>query len=381
MKKIILVICLVASISGFAKKRDTATLLTDKSIENVNFEDIARDIQVFSVKSPEPMKGIEMFYGMGDFIFGVSEDHRTVYWIKGDKVVAKLDKYGRGHGEYLYVESIAYAPEDSILFVLTSDSRLMRYQGLNCTYIGETQEFPSMTPFIAVDGRTLLANSSILGDDNNHQGLCLIDAETGKMTKEIFQMDNAQNLFFSEVLYRSGDSVVFIVPGPGKDDNKVYLYNDGRLSNLLTFNYDNKWRVPESVLIREVPANWTEDFSIVQKVQEMCTYRMNGSSYTGGEWMCCHDGRLMFWSIYSYENMVLNVVKGNKVKRYSVTMPGVDGCLFPLGTFGDYYITGFNVELGRSISDESKLTPLGKRIQQEIDKSDGDPVLVLYHIK
>ena len=40
MKKIIFAICLVASISGFAKKRDTATLLTDKSIENVNFEDI-----------------------------------------------------------------------------------------------------------------------------------------------------------------------------------------------------------------------------------------------------------------------------------------------------------------------------------------------------
>lgn len=356
-------------------------LLTDKSIEKVNFEDIARDIQVFSVKSPEPMKGIEMFYGIGDFIFGVSEDHRTVYWIKGDKVVAKLDKYGRGHGEYLYVDGIAYASEDSILFVRTSDSRLMRYQGLNCTFIGETQNFPSATPFVATDGRTLLADSDILKDDKNYQGLCLIDAETGQMTKEIFPMDHAQDLFFSEVLYKTGDSVIFIVPGPGKDDNKVYLYNDGKLSNLLTFNYDNKWRVPESVLIREVPANWTEDFSIVQRVQDMCTYRMNGSCYAGGEWVCCHDGRLMFWSIYSFENMVLNVAKGSKVKRYSVSMPGVDGCLFPLGTFGDYYITGFNVELGRSIADESKLTPLGKRIKQEIDKSDGEPVLMLYHIK
>ena len=381
MRKIIFVILLLSLLAGCSESNKTVMLLADDLIEEVNIEDVATDIQVFSVKCSEPMKGIEMFYGIGDYIFGVSEDHRTVYWIKGDEVVAKLDKYGRGHGEYLYIDGIAYTPEDSILFIRTSDSRLLRYQGLNCRFIGETQDFPSATPFIAVDGRTILANSDILGDDSNHHGLCLIDAETGQMTKEIFPMDNGQNLFFSEVLYKTGDSVIFIVPGPGNDDSKVYLYNDGKLSNLLTFNYDNKWRVPESVLIREVPANWTEDFSIVQRVQEMCTYRMNGSCYAGGEWVCCHEGRLMFWSIYSFENMVLNVAKGSRVKRYSVTMPGVDGCLFPLGTFGDYYISAFNVELGRSISDESKLTPLGKRIKQEIDKSDGDPVLMLYHIK
>lgn len=381
MKKILYVICLLILLAGCSDSKKTAMLLADDIIEEVNFEDIATDIQVFRVKCSEPMKGIEMFYGIDDFIFGISEDHHTLYWIKGDKVVSKLDKYGRGHGEYLYIEGIAYAPEDSILFVRTTDSRLIRYQGLNCTFIGETQKFPSASPFIAVDSKTILANSAILGDDRNHQGLCLIDVETGQVTNEIILMDNAQNLFFSEVLYQSGDSVVFIVPGPGNDDSKVYLYNDDKLSNLLNFNYDNKWRVPESILIREVPANWTEDFSIVQKVQEMCSYRMNESNCTGGEWVCCHDGRLMFWSIYSFENMVLNVAKGSKVKRYSVTMPGVDGCLFPLGTFGDYYITGFNVELGRSIGDETKLSPLGKRIQQEIDKSDGDPVLMLYHIK
>ena len=381
MKKILYIICLLPLLAGCSDSKKTAILLSDDIIEEVNFEDIASEIRVFSVKCSEPMKGIEMFYGIGDFIFGISEDHHTLYWIKGDKVVSKLDKYGRGHGEYLYIEGIAYAPEDSILFVRTTDSRLIRYQGLNCTFIGETQKFPSASPFIAVDSKTILANSAILGDDRNHQGLCLIDVETGQMTKEIILMDNAQNLFFSEVLYQSGDSVVFIVPGPGNDDSKVYLYNDDKLSNLLNFNYDNKWRVPESILIREVPANWTEDFSIVQKVQEMCSYRMNESNCTGGEWVCCHDGRLMFWSIYSFENMVLNVAKDSNVKRYSVTMPGFDGCLFPLGTFGDYYITGFNVELGRSIGDESKLSPLGKRIQQEIDKSDGNPVLMTYRIK
>lgn len=381
MRKYIFVICLLASITGFAKKGDTATLLTDKSVENVSFEDIASDVRVFSVKSSEPMKGIEMFYGIGDFIFGLSDDHRTVYWIKGDKVVAKLDKYGRGRGEYLYIEGLTYSPKDSILFVRTANGELMRYQGLDCRFIGITEDFPSASPIAALDGRTILAGSDILGEDKNHQGLCLIDVETGQLKKEIFQMDNAQALFLSEVLYMSGDSVIFIQPGPGKDDSKVYLYKDDRLSNLLTFNYDNKWRVPESVLIREVPANWTQDFSIVQKVQDMCSYRINGSCCTGGEWVSYHDGRLLFWSIYSFDNMVLNVVRNSKVKRYSITLPGFDGCMFPLGTFGDCYVSGFNVELGRSLEDESKLTPLGKRIKQEIDRSDGNPVLMLYHIK
>lgn len=36
---------------------------------------------------------------------------------------------------------------------------------------------------------------------------------------------------------------------------------------------------------------------------------------------------------------------------------------------------------GKAIADEERLTPLGKQIKKEIDSSDGDPVLLLYHIK
>lgn len=384
MRKSILVLAFL-SLLGCSGNKSTSILLSDDIIEEVNFEDIATDIQVFSLKSSCLLKGIEMFYGIDDLVFGISEDHRTIYWIKGDSVISVLEKYGRGHGEYTYINDFTYYPKDSILFVHTIDDRLLRYQGLNGTYMGETPEFSGNTGMHAINSRKLLANGSYDGEDGLiHQGLFLIDAETGELGKLICPMDYAQSYFQNDEgsNYQSGDSIWFVVPGPGEDDNVVYMFLNDSARAMLSFRYDEKWRIPENVLLREMPVGSTSDINfVIQKLQPMMDYR-NKESYCNGGYHFIYSGnRMMFWSFIDFPQTVLNVIKKNDVSRYQVSMPGFDGYVFPTFMYKDYYITTYNTIFGMDINDEEKLTPIGKQIKKEIEGCDGNPVFLQYHIK
>lgn len=385
MRKSILVLALLSLLTGCSNNKSTALLLPDDIIEEVNFEDIACDVQVFSLKSPYLMKGIEMLYGIDDLIFGISEDHRTIYWIKGDSVIAVLEKYGRGHGEYTYINDFTYYPHDSILYVHTIDDRLMRFQGLNGKYLGECSEFQGNTGMHAIDSRTLLANGSYDGEDGLiHQGLFLIDAETGVLGKMICPMDYAQGLFNNDETrnYQSGDSIWFIVPGPGDDDNVVYMFLNDSARAVLSFRYDEKWRIPESVLLRELSVSYRNDINyIMQKLQPMMDYRLKESYCNGGYDLIYSKDRMMFWSFAEMPQAILNVIKDKKdVSRHLVILPGFEGYVYPTFMFEDYYVTTFNTPFGIDIADEEKLTPLGKQIKKEIDSSDGNPVFLMYHI-
>lgn len=386
MRKSILVLAFLSLLTGCSKNKSTSLLLPDDIIEEVNFEDIACDIQVFSLKSPYLMKGIEMLYGIDDLVFGISEDHRTIYWIKGDSVISVLEKYGRGHGEYTYINDFTYYPQDSILYVHTIDDRLMRFQGLNGKYLGECSEFQGNTGMHAIDSRTLLANGSYDGEDGlTHQGLFLIDAETGKLGKMICPMDYAQGLFNNDETrnYQSGDSIWFIVPGPGDDDNIVYMFLNDSARAMLSFRYDEKWRIPESVLLRELPVSYRNDINfIMQKLQPMMDYRLKESYCNGGYDLIYSKDRMMFWSFAEKPQAILNVIKDKKdVSRYLVTLPGFEDYVYPTFMFEDYYVTTFNTPFGIDIADEEQLTPLGKQIKKEIDSSDGNPAFLMYHIK
>ena len=379
MRKSIIVLAFL-SLLGCSGNKSTSLLLPDDIIEDVNIEDIACDVRVFSVKSPYLMEGIETCQSIGDMLFCISENHRVIYWIKEDSVIAKLDKYGRGHGEYLWIESYAYAPDDSILFIRTTDNRLIRYQGLNCNYIGECSDFPSASRPYALDSRTLLVQSSVPGDDNFlHQGLFLIDAVTGEIGKNVCPMDYAQHSFYNGNKYQTADSIMFIIPGPGDDDNVVYLLKDERLSTLLTFRYEDKWRIPESVLIRELSTDYASDATRVQQMIALGQYRMKEPFCNGGTYLLYSDGRLMFWSLS--DSFVLNIVKDNDVSRYRISLPGFDKYLNPSAVVDGYYVTVFNSLFKSQIVNEDELTPIGLQIKKEIDRSDGDPVLLLYHIK
>ena len=312
MRKSILVLAFL-SLLGCSGNKSTSILLSDDIIEEVNFEDIATDIQVFSLKSSCLLKGIEMFYGIDDLVFGISEDHRTIYWIKGDSVISVLEKYGRGHGEYTYINDFTYYPKDSILFVHTIDDRLLRYQGLNGTYMDECPEFSGNTGMHAINSRMLLANGSYDGEDGLiHQGLFLIDAETGELGKLICPMDYAQSYFQNDEgsNYQSGDSIWFVVPGPGEDDNVVYMFLNDSARAMLSFRYDEKWRIPENVLLRELPVGSMNDINfVIQKLQPMMDYR-NKESYCNGGYHFIYSGnRMMFWSFIDFPQTVLNVIK------------------------------------------------------------------------
>ena len=386
MKRIVLALAVLSLLSCSGNKQKTSLLLSDDLIEDVNFEDVACDVQVFSLKSPYLMKGIEMFYGIDDLIFGISEDHRTIYWIKGDSVISVLEKYGRGHGEYTYINDFTYYPHDSILYVHTIDDRLMRFLGLNGKYLGECPEFSGNTGMHAINRTTLLANGSYDGEDGLiHQGLFLIDAETGELGKMVCPMDYAQELFYNDETrnYQSGDSIWFIVPGPGDDDNVVYMFVEDTAKAVLSFRYDEKWSIPESVLLRELSVDYKNDINyVIQKLQPMVDYRMKESFCNGGYHLIYSGNKMMFWSFAEMPQAILNVIRNKKdVSRYLITLPGFEDYVFPTFMFEDYYITTFNTMFGKDIADESKLTPLGRQIKKEIDGSDGNPVFLRYHIR
>ena len=190
MRKIVLLFASVITFACSPKNTDDVLLLSDDMIETVNFEDAVCDIQIFRVKSSAPMKGIEQFYEAGDYILALSTDHGTVYWIKGDTVVSVLERKGRGPGEYAWISDLLYNPADSILYLSDIDGMVLKYQGINHTFLGKIEGVPSVSDLFLTNGDTVITAYSET-DENNilHFGLVLEKISTSQILEEILPMD------------------------------------------------------------------------------------------------------------------------------------------------------------------------------------------------
>ena len=382
MRKIVLLFALAGLFACSPKSTDKVLLLSDDMIETVNFEDAVCDIQILRVKSSEPMKGIEQFYEAGDYILALSTDHGTVYWIKGDTVVSVLERKGRGPGEYPYINDFVYNPIDSILYLSDINGTVLMYQGINHTYLGKIEDVPSVSDLFLTNGDTVITTYNEK-DENNilHFGLFIEKISSAQILEKLLPLDYHSDFMSGTAdFYKHGDSIWFTVPGNRMSLNLLYK---GTLYPQFYFEFDKKWQVPEEVIPKDLKPATPDDMSSLEKYMTYNEYlQKNQYNISKATFTLYDDGRYIFWNHYT-SGSILNIVNKRDVKRYALKLVGLQNPIHPDLRFKDYFVTTFNCPYGYEVQEEDDFTqsPIAQRIKRQMDLNEGDPVIMLYHIK
>ena len=382
MRKIVLLFASVIMFACSPRNTDDVLLLSDDMIETVNFEDAVCDIQIFRVKSSAPMKGIEQFYEAGDYILALSTDHGTVYWIKGDTVVSVLERKGRGPGEYAWISDLLYNPADSILYVSDVNGMILMYQGISHTYIRKVEDYPTISDLFLINGDTVITNYTDTDENNIMQfGLFLMRISTAQILDMIIPMDyNAYYWSHEEDFYKLGDSIFITVPG---NRMALDLYYKGTVYPQFSFEFDKKWQIPEDVIPKDLTPTTIDDMSSTEKYMAFTNYVMNNEFCSKATMPIYDNGRYLFWNYVKANGGILNIVQKQDVKRYTLKLEGLQNPINPDLKFKDYYATTFNCPYGYEVKEDDDFTksPIAQKIKHEMDLNEGDPVIMLYHIK
>lgn len=356
-------------------------VIDGNSINDVVLSVNSPDLEIIQIRSSKPMKGISDYYSFGDHLFLVSADGGTVYHVQGDSVVSILDKKGRGREEYLRVQCLAYSEKDSILYVKDADSeKILKYQGVNNKVIGVTmvEESIYITGFNLVDDNTLLAMGSLETSDYSsakNGGLFSISAVTGELLEEVMPLDYLSYSFlFTQDFVQCKDGLVF--QKPGAEVNQIFLYKDGKLTDLYDFSYNKKWRIPKKI--------FKKGFDDERAKMEFAQYRGENDYCVGAYMPMKVNDTLYFWSApimidADFVRPVLNVCYDGKINYYSnYSIPGTSLEVIPCFVWKEKYASLIEGVADDYIDDSAELSALGRQVLDILNKNNGNPIIMLF---
>lgn len=361
-------------------KNDNSYIQLSNNITQVELDDISSDIQLISVKSSQPMKGISRCYCFGDYDFLLSDDYRTIYCLEGDSITSVFDKYGRGRGEYQGINTLAYSVEDSLVYVFDSSLRLLIYKGFDYKLTGIIENLPEFQSMRVVDKDHLLA-VCLIRDDNLDAGygFRLIDTKIGESSEWLLTMGYLGMVFHNvSDYYQCGDSTYFSVGD--NVVNRIYLYFDGELTTQLEFTYSKDLRFPERVLIDDTD-NLTDNINAYLTFND---YVKSGNRYcVGANYpIISSDGsRFMFWSFPEGGDNIMTIISNNQIDRYHIAIPGIAGFVAPNCTSKNYYVVLCEEIKRDEQTDIGSNTLLANRIFEQIENNEGNPVILKFKVK
>lgn len=152
MKHFFLPVCLVLLLLSCGKKNDNVVLIDpDDAVEAV-LTDVACDIRIIPLKSDEPMMKSTWFVFYDDYFFGTTMDFDYTFkylnvFDKEGNLLGKIDRVGRGPGEYLGLANFFFDPQTKVLklFDISDEqAKITSYQLPGLEYLGADKWFMRM---------------------------------------------------------------------------------------------------------------------------------------------------------------------------------------------------------------------------------------------
>lgn len=367
---------LVVSLSVFYSCQSRIDLIiSDKNVIETGIEEISFDIQLMAIKSSQPIKDISLGYTSGKYDFLLASNGSTVYCVEGDSVVSILDKKGRGRDEYLYITTLAYSPEDSLLYVVDADKKMLIYKLPENKLVKSFEDLPAIHSLKVIDNNRLLAKCFASENDlDERYGFLYIDTKTGMISDMVFTFSNTASKYLDDTNITQCEGSVYFVLG-SNDVNQFYSYTRGKFSPQLNFMYSRKLRIPERVRVKD-PDNLNEQNLYAEYVSshKYCIGAFFPISYVDGK-------KITFWSIPDVNNgdYILNRIMGDEITSYHITIPGYSGLIRPTWVSNGYY-----VYLYQGASRDENYTgesPLANKIDKLFQNNDGNPVVVKFKVK
>ena len=219
-------------------RNKNSLLIDDEKYSSVLLEDFADSIRVVRIYSSEPMKELEngITYYDKNFLFLGSDDDKTIYCLRNDSVISKLNAVGRGFGEYNTLINVCYSAADSLLYgYVPGKLAIMCYRVPSFEFVKSIRVNTSITAMRYVGDNTILAVGRTPSKDYDRtNGIFKISTVTNEIN-EIMPINYlSAYLLGSSSFFENDGKQCLIVPG---FDNRVYEYSDHKLRELISFNY------------------------------------------------------------------------------------------------------------------------------------------------
>ena len=172
MKKLNLIICMMSCIMLFAECKKSVSndfVLTIKDAgdcEEVAFEDVATDIRIVPLISDEPLDGCNRVLCYGSTAVVRSTGGESLYVFEDGKLNCKLNKVGRGRGEYSYIGNYVYSPSTKTLYITSGYGSIVKYSVPDLEFLGSF-EIKNITALAEHDDSTLICrmeHDGVTGD-------------------------------------------------------------------------------------------------------------------------------------------------------------------------------------------------------------------------
>ncbi|MCQ2073900.1 MAG: 6-bladed beta-propeller [Bacteroidaceae bacterium] len=228
------VLLILSTTVGCGKSEENVTVISGADAVEMSFEDVASDIGIVPLVSPEPVEYGEVHL-YGNELLMTDMDRKRLWYFRNHELVSELNAKGRGRGEYGDLFHISYSPASHTLLVKPAgDVSFIKYDVPSMRFTGKIPCEDFLSNFIAVDESRVLG---FTGNDKSGRALSVIDIPSGE-SRVSFE------LTFSEFEYASFGRVLRepFRAALGLSDyvNRLgWLDADGRFEEVFKFSFSD----------------------------------------------------------------------------------------------------------------------------------------------
>lgn len=375
---------LLAATSCNRSNNEVVLIDPDDAVEAV-LEDVACDIRIIPLKSDKPIPNAILFYFYDDYFFSIAPDidyaFKDISVFDNDgNLLGTIDRYGRGHNEYISLLNFLYQPDRKQLLLYSRDPekyyqdfQIFTFQlpGLELLGTGHNWFMASIPNLVQLgDGRCLNANWKY-GTDLQ---LVSILPDTAIIIKKYENMGgNRIGPTFTNQFTNPQNPLVATF---GYENNIYSLTDEDSLKLEFSFTFGDKG----------LPRSYTNrgPYSILILDEEWEQYMKEGLAITYG--VPVKNGDLLSFCYKRYHDDYAKsythyyLTNGRKSANYSkLTIPGLKYTTTLAGINGTSYVYQLqSVEKDSSVP----MSELGQQILDAVQaQNDDNPILLQFRFK
>ncbi|MGB4671497.1 MAG: 6-bladed beta-propeller [Bacteroidaceae bacterium] len=355
---------------------DRISITDPASFVDVAFEDVATDIRVVPLISEEPIDqcGEIKCYGKETFIRSV--DRRTLYYFNEGQMISKLNRVGRGPGEYLTISNFVFSPNRKILYLFSSgDNSIFQFSVPEMRFL-KSIKVEQMTCFAEHDDSTLIVRSNINGEN----GIYFINANNGEIMGKLkdisgFSLSFNEKMDFYQPKHRilseiGSTNIISEIPRKvGDEERLLFVYDFGQSG--IPKEYDD-----------------CSLYNITSLMRLMQYVRQNSDNvYVGG--FCCKADKnaISFWyrriNTENKADMRFYWTDGKNTKRYGgFRLSAMRNPIVPDCVTDDGYASILEGSPEFLFDSQQSFSSISAEIKQVVSTQKmNNPVLIYYPIK
>lgn len=381
MRHFRLFVCMTACVMLFAecKKANTVhngvlSINNSSESQEVAFEDVATDIRIVPLISDEPLGCSTQIKCYGSTTLIVSSDMYSIYFFEDGKLTAKLNKMGRGRGEYNFVSDFVYSPSRKILYVLASTG-ILKYSVPDMEYLGLIDQ-PNMMKIAEHDDSTLICRMT---SPQDQPGFYFLNADNGQVRGKLKDISGLCLLMSTDMAYYTPNHRILVESSSRNIISEVSAdINEGE-NVILTFDF-GKDGLPARFdsISSDIDMDFMMDLShFLNDNRETVVTEVTKAMVK--------DNTISFWyqsGLVGYRHYCR--ITGDEMVKYSgFKASGTKGFILPNGLTDDgQYVALIDLLPETLFDDSGDRSQFTSQLEKVINaQAFNNPVLVFYNIK